>query len=225
MKRAASRTMSLAMAWMAVAMALAACQTSPAATVAKSATPQSIALQPNDVPDMQRCAVSGDVASVLKQEKAQSSPSYDRNATEWEQWKRQGATDAYFAVFGRTASDCAAASNASTGAPTGGLMVALVVEFRDTNGAARNFQRDSTLMGLGPGNIRFIQLAGGTTTYGQATGLGEDSAIGNAVVGGANYFVAMWQSKSFQSEFISYDLNVGDADTAVLAVNQRILQT
>jgi len=213
------------MAWMAVAMALAACQTSPAHSTARAPNPQSIALQPNDVPGMQRCAVSGDVVTVLKQEKAQRSPSYDRNATEWEQWKLQGATDAYFAVFGRTASDCAAASNASAGAPTGGLMVALVVEFRDTNVAARNFQRDSTLLGLGPGNIRFIQLAGGTTTYGEATGLGDDSAIGSAVVGGANYFVAMWQSKSFQSEFISYDLNVGDADTAVLAVNRRILQT
>jgi len=213
------------MAWMAVVMALAACQTSPAHSTATAPNPQSIALQPNDVPGMQRCAVSGDVVTVLKQEKAQRSPSYDRNATEWEQWKLQGATDAYFAVFGRTASDCAAASNASAGAPTGGLMVALVVEFRDTNVAARNFQRDSTLLGLGPGNIRFIQLAGGTTTYGQATGLGDDSAMGSAVVGGADYFVAMWQSKSFQSEFISYDLNVGDADTAVLAVNRRILQT
>jgi hypothetical protein len=182
-------------------------------------------LQPGDVPGMLRCDTSGDVTAVLNDERNRRSPAYDMNATEWEQWKRQGAIDAYFAVYGQTSADCAAASDASTGAPPGGVMVGLVVQFHDTSGAARNFQRESTLMGLGPRDIRFIELAGGTTTFGTATGLGADSVVGSATVAGADYFVAMWQSRRFESEFIGYDMAFADADNAVMDMNRRILQT
>jgi len=210
-------------ACLAVAAFLAACQSSPAPSGANLATPQSVTIQPGDVPGMQRCDTSGDVAAVLNQEKSQGSHGYDMHATEWEQWKRQGAVDAYFAVYGHTAADCAAASGTTTGAPTGGLMVGLVVQFKDTNGAARNFSRESTLMGLGPKDIRFIELAGGTTTFGSATGLGDDSVIGSAVVAGSAYFVAMWQNGRFESDFMGYDTGFTESDNAVLAMNKRII--
>jgi hypothetical protein len=214
--------MTRAVASLAVVLALAACQSPFAHPTAKSATPQSVSLQPGDVPGMQRCAISGDVISVLRDEKARMSPAYDMNATEWEQWRQQGAVDAYFAVYGATAADCAAASDSSTGAPTSGVMVGLVVQFQDSSGAARNFQRESTLLGLGPRDIRFIELAGGTTTFGAATGLGADSVVGSADVAGAKYFVAEWQSRSFQSAFIGYDMAYADADNAVMEMNHRI---
>jgi hypothetical protein len=214
--------MTRALACLAVAMVLCACQSPLGHAGANPATPQSITLQPRDVPGMQRCDTSGDVTTVLKQEKAQRSLGYDMHATEWEQWKQQGAVDAYFAVYGRSAADCAAASGATSGAPTGGLMVGLVVQFQDSNGAARNFQRDSTLMGLGPKDIRFIELAGGTTTFGSATGLGKDSVIGSAVVAGSDYFVAMWQNSRFESDFMGYDMGFIEPDNAVMAVNKRI---
>ena len=215
--------MSRALACLAVATVLAACQVPIGHTAAKAATPQSIALQPGDVPGMQRWDTSGDVTQVLQQEKAQASPGYDMHATEWEQWKRQGAVDAYFAVYGRRAADCAAASGSTSGAPTGGLMVGLVVQFRDSSGASRNFQRDSILMGLGPKDIRFIELAGGTTTFGSATGLGVDSVVGSAVVAGSDYFVAMWQHSRFESDFMGYDMGFIEPDNAVMAVNKRIV--
>ncbi|HZQ49132.1 MAG TPA: hypothetical protein VFB69_02380 [Candidatus Dormibacteraeota bacterium] len=213
-----------ALAWIAVAVVLCGCQSPFAKAAPKPVTPQSIVVQPGDLPSMQRCAISGDVNAVLNDEKARNSPDYDRNATEWEQWKQQGAVAAYFAVYGLTRADCDAASDASTGAPQGRLMVGLVVQFRDVDGAARNFQRESTLLGLGPRDIRFIELAGGTTTFGSATGLGVDSVVGSALVAGANYFVAMWQSNRFQSEFIGYDMTFADADAAVMDVNKRIPQ-
>lgn len=214
--------MTRAVVSLAVLLTLAACQAPAPHSAAKSATPKSISLQPGDVPGMQRCDITGDVIEVLNEEKARRSPAYDMNATEWEQWKQQGAVDAYFAVYGQTAADCAATSDSSTGAPTSGLMVGLVVQFQDTNGAARNFQRESTLMGLGPRDIRFIELAGGTTTFGTATGLGVDSVVGSADVAGSRYFVAMWQSRRFQSEFIGYDMAYEDADNAVMEMNHRI---
>src|SRR5439155_1061876 len=127
-----------------------ACETPSSRAAPKPATPQSIILQPGDLPGMHRCDTSGEVTAVLNLEKIRKSPAYDMNATEWEQWKRQGAIAASFAVYGRTAADCAAASGSTTGAPQGGLVVGLVVQFRDTNGAALNYRRDSTLMGLGP---------------------------------------------------------------------------
>ena len=219
------RAMSRALACLALALFVAACQSPSGRPNSAPATPQSLVLQPADLPGMHRCSVSGDMTAVLDGEKSQKSPAYDTNATEWEQWKRQGAVDAYFAVYGRTAADCAAASDGSTGAPQGGLMVGLVVQFQDTKGAARNFKRESSLMGLGPRDIRFIELAGGKTTFGSATGLGDESVVGSAVVAGADYFVAMWQSRRYQSELIGYDMAYADADNAVRDVNRRILQT
>ncbi len=216
-------TLFRALASLAVVLVLAACQAPLTHSSAKSATPQGIALQPGDLPGMQRCAVSGDVISVLNAEKSQGSPAYDVNATEWEQWKVQGAIDAYFAVYGQTSADCAAASDSSTGAPTSGVMAGLVVEFKDTGGAARNFQRESTLLGLGPRDIRFIELAGGTTTFGTATGLGRDSVVGTALVAGAHYYVAAWQNSRFQSEFLGYDMAYADADNAVHEMDHRIV--
>ena len=213
-----------ALALLVVATLLAGSHLAAGRPAPKAVTVQNVALQPGDVLGMQRCSVSGDVTTVLKNEKSRGSLSYDVNATEWEQWKRQGATDAYLAVYGRTASDCAAASDASTGAPTGALMVGLVVQFNDSARAASNFQRDSTLLGLGPKNIRFIELAGGTTTFGSATGLGVDSVVGSADVVGTDYFVAMWQNSRFESAFMGYDMAFADADNAVMEMNRRILQ-
>jgi hypothetical protein len=208
--------------WLSVALMLVACQAPLNRPTSKPATPQSLILQPTDLPGMHRCTASGEVTAVLDDEKNRKSPVYDVNATEWEQWKRQGAIGAYFAVYGRTPADCLAASDSTTGSPRGGLVVGLVVQFRDTDGAAVNYQRDSTLMGLGPKDIRFIELAGGVTTFGSATGLGAESAVGAAHIAGADYFVARWQSRSFQSAFISYDMAYADADNAVLDMNRRI---
>jgi hypothetical protein len=182
-----------------------------------------VVLQPGDVPGMMRCSTSGSVNTVLAQEKSERSLSYDMHATEWEQWRQQGATDAYFAVYGATAADCAAASASGTGAPQGALMVGLVVEFSDARLAAVNYRRDSTLMGLGPQDIRFIELANGTTTFGTATGLGPQSVIGSGLVAGTNYFIAMWQNKRFESDFIGYAVANSDADRAVHNMNRRIL--
>jgi hypothetical protein len=209
------------LACLAIALAVAGCQ-GPLAAPGKAATPQSVVLQPGDVPGMQRCATTGDVNTVLKEEKSEGSLAYAMNATEWEQWQRQGATDAYFAVYGATAADCAAVSAAGTGAPRGALMVGLVVEFRTAALAANNYQRASTLMGLGPQDIRFIELANGTTTFGTATGLGPQSIIGSGRVAGTNYFVALWQNKRFESDFIGYAVADSDADRAVLSMNRRI---
>src|SRR5206468_1546246 len=96
--------------------------------------------------------------------------------------KRQGAIAASFAVYGRTAADCAAASGSTTGAPQGGLVVGLVVQFRDTNGAALNYRRDSTPMGLGPRDVGFMEVAGGTTTFRQAAGVCSAGGYGPAPV-------------------------------------------
>lgn len=207
---------------LALALTIVGCQ-GPGVAQSNTATPQSVGLQSGDVPGMQQCATSGDVKVVLAEEKSERSLAYNMHATEWEQWRRQGASDAYFAVFGATRADCAAASAGGTGAPRGALMVGLVVEFQTVALAASNYQRDSTLMGLGPQDIRFIELANGTTTFGTATGLGPQSVIGSGLVAGTNYFVAMWQNKRFESDFIGYAVADSDADKAVLRMNRRIL--
>src|ERR1700686_2873878 len=128
---------------------------------AKPVSAQSIALQPGDVAGLQGCDTGGDMQTVLSKEKSIDTFLYDQNATEWEQWKTQGATEAYFAVYSRTAADCEVFSATGNGAPGGGLMAALVVKFKDTSASARNYQLASTLLGFGPRDITFIKLVGG----------------------------------------------------------------
>jgi hypothetical protein len=197
-----------------------ACQPAPAH--AKPITAQSIALQPGDVSGLQRCSGSGDVQSVLREEKSNNPIGYYQNSTEWEQWKTQGATEAYLAAYGRTPADCDALSSAGTGAPTGGLMAGLVVKFKDQAIAARTYGAGSSLLGFGPKDITFIKLVGGGVMTGTDTGLGPHSVIGTGAVAGTTYYFAFWQTKVMDSFFIAYDLPAADAEIAARSVNQRM---
>jgi hypothetical protein len=197
-----------------------ACQ--PLAAHPKPATAQSIALQPGDVSGLQRCDGSGSMQAVLSQEQTNNPTGYYQNATEWEQWKTQGATEAYLAAYGRTSADCDALSTAGEGAPSGGLMAGLVVKFKDQTIAARNYRAASTLLGFGPRDITFIKLVGGNVMTGTDTGLGPQSVIGTGSVGGATYYFAFWQTKVVDSFFIAYDLPAFEAQGAAENVNERM---
>ena len=188
----------------------------------KPLTAQSIALQPGDAAGLQGCDTAGDMQTVLRKEKSGGQIEYDHNATEWQQWKDQGATEAYFAAYGRTAADCDALSPIGAGAPRGGLMAGLVVKFKDAAVAARNYRAASTLLGFGPKDIAFIRLVGGSITTGSDTGLGPQSVIGSGSVVGSTYYFAFWQNKAFDSFFIAYDLPTFEAQGAAENVNQRI---
>jgi hypothetical protein len=200
-------------------LALAGC--APAAQ-AKSVTAQSIALQPGDVSGLKTCGGGGDIKTVLQNEKLSDKYGYDVNATEWEQWKTQGATEGYFAVYGKTAADCDAFTATGTGAPRGGLMAGLLVKFKDTAVAARNYRAASTLLGFGPRDITFIKLVGGRVTTGSDTGLGPDSVIGTGSAVGSTYYFAFWQMKAFDSFFIGYDVAAFEAQGAAENVNSRM---
>ncbi|MHB8588037.1 MAG: hypothetical protein ACYDA0_04175 [Candidatus Dormibacteraceae bacterium] len=198
------------------------CQPATAAAHPKPVTAQSIALQPGDVFGLQKCDGSGDVQTVLRKEKSNDPVGYYVNATEWEQWKTQGATEAYFAAYGRTSADCDALSAADIGAPSGGLMAGLVVKFKDATIAARTYRADSTLLGFGPKDITFIKLVGGSVLTGSDTGLGSQSVIGSGSVAGTTYYFAFWQNKVVDSFFIAYDLPAAAAEGATRNVNQRM---
>ncbi|MEO8746027.1 MAG: hypothetical protein ABI334_06450 [Candidatus Dormiibacterota bacterium] len=111
---------------------------------------------------------------------------------------------------------------AGGGAPRGGLMVGLVVKFKNESTAARIYRDSSTLLGFGPRDLTFIKLGGGTVTTGSDTGLGQRSEVGSASVAGTTYYVAFFQKRVFTSFLIAYDMNSTDAERAVLNVNNRI---
>jgi hypothetical protein len=203
-------------------VAIGACRTPGAANASKPDTVQSVALQSADVAGLQRCGESGSLATVLAQEKADNPMAYSVNATEWEQWRRVGAQDAYFAVFGRTAADCASLTQAGTGAPKGGLMAELVVGFKTDSVATRSYNSGSTLFGFGPRDMTFIRLSGGIVTTGSTTGLGADSAVGRASVLGTTYYFAFWQKKVFDSYLVAYDVQPFEADIATSTANDKI---
>jgi hypothetical protein len=202
-----------------VALALVGCQQ---AAAPKHVSAQSIALQPGDVAGLQKCDGSGDLQTVLREEKTNNPIGYSQNATEWEQWKTQGAIEAYFAAYGRTSADCNALTTLGVGAPSGGLMAALVVKFKDPAIAARTYRAGSTLLGFGPKDITFIRLAGGGVLTGVDTGLGPQSVIGRGAVADTTYYFAFWQNKMVDSYFIAYDLPAAEAEGATKSVNQRI---
>ena len=183
---------------------------------------QSIALQPGDVSGLQKCDGSGDLQTVLREEKSNNPTGYYKDSTEWEQWKTQGAIEAYFAAYGRTSGDCNALTTIGAGAPSGGLMAALVVKFKDPAIAARTYRAGSTLLGFGPKDITFIRLLGGGILTGGDTGLGPQSVIGSGSVADTTYYFAFWQNKMVDSYFIAYDLPAAEAEGAAKSVNQRI---
>jgi hypothetical protein len=198
------------------------CQFSGLATKEKPVTVQRVALQRSDVSGLQRCTWSGDVETVLLEEKSKNPSAYALNATEWQQWKRLGASDAYFAAYGRTVTDCEALSGSGTGAPSGGLLAALIVRFKSEATAVRTYRTNATLLGFGPKDIAFINLVGGTVTIGSATGLGQRSVIGSGSVTSSTYYFAFWQKKVFDAYLVGYDMPAADAHKAANDVNQRI---
>jgi hypothetical protein len=198
------------------------CQSSALTAKEKPVTVESIALRPGDVSGLQRCSGSGDMEAVLEDEKVHNPMAYNLNATEWEQWKSQGASEAYFALYGRTATDCDALSVWGSGAPSGGLMAALVVKFKSEAIATRTYGSNSTILGFGPSDIAFIMIVGGSVMTGSDTGLGPRSVIGSGSVAGTTYYFAFWQKKVFDSYFIAYDLPSAEARGAANNMNHRI---
>ena len=203
-------------------VASAGCQPAGPTAKQKPVTLQSIALQPGDVAGLQPCGASGDVEAVLQDEKSTNPYAYDVNSTEWAQWKRQGASDAYFAAYGRTAADCDALSPAGTGAPSGGLVISLIVKFKSDSKAEWTYGAASALLGFGPRDIEFIKLVGGIITTGSDTGLGPRSVIGSGSVPGTTFYFAFWQNKAFDSYVYAYDLASDLAQGAADDVNRRI---
>jgi len=183
---------------------------------------QSIALQPGDVSGLVKCARSGDIQTVITRERSDDQAAASQYAAEWEQWRTQGATEAYYAAYGQTSTDCDALSTIGAGAPTGGLIAGLVVTFKDQAIAARTYRADSTLLGFGPKDIAFIQLVGGSVMTGSSTGLGPESVVGSGYVSGATYYFAFWQKKVVDSFFIAYDMPSAVAEGAARRVNQRM---
>lgn len=198
------------------------CSAPARATHHETVTAQSVALQQGDVSGMQRCDGSGDIDTVLQNQKSKNPTAYLENAAVWTRSKKQGATDAYLAIYGRTPRDCAAMSALGSGAPTGGVVVGLVIKFKDEAIAARGYSAGATLFGLGPQDIRFISLAGGSVTTGLDTGLGTQSRVGRGTVAGSTYYFAFWQNKDFDVDFMGYDVATIDADAAVRDMNGRI---
>ncbi|HSS93160.1 MAG TPA: hypothetical protein VLR46_04120 [Candidatus Dormibacteraeota bacterium] len=205
-----------------IVLAAVACQYSGPTAKGNPVTAESIALRSGDASGLQRCGGSGDVEAVLRGEKARDPMAYNLNATEWEQWKSQGASDAYFAVYGRTAADCDALSVSGAGAPSGGLMAALVVKFKSEAIAARTYGSKSTILGFGPRDIAFIMLVGGSVMTGSDTGLGPRSVIGSGSAAGTSYYFAFWQNNVFDSFFTAYDLPSADARGAANKMNHGI---
>jgi hypothetical protein len=205
-----------------ILLSLIGCQPTGLRVKEKPVTAQSIAPQPGDVSGLQRCSGSGDLETVLRSEKSNNPMAYDLNFTEWQQWKNLGASDAYFIVYGRTAVDCDSLSVSGTGAPSGGLIAALIVKFKTEAVAARTYGVNSTLLGFGPKDIAFIKLVGGSITTGSDTGLGPRSVIGSGSVAGATYYFAFWQNKVFDSFLGAYDVASSSALGAADNVNERI---
>ncbi len=213
-----------ALLYVALLLVVAACQGPHSVAQQKPLTAESVTLQAKDVPGMLRCDASGDLDSVLRQEKSSGSASYQNNAYEWLLWKRAGATEGYLAVYGTSPADCSAVSGRSSGAPTGGLVVGLVVKFKNAASADRIYRTDADFLGFGPKDLIFIKSAGGTVTTGSRTGLGGESAVGSGLVAGATYYFALWQNKTFESDVLAYNVASADADKAVKNMNRRILQ-
>src|SRR5579864_5226000 len=109
-------------------------------------TASTVAVQQADVPtDMVRCDLSGDIQSFIQKEQVPDPSTSKSAANEWSQAQTNGATAAYAAIYTDSKSHCTDFANGRSdpAAVPYRLVIAFVLQFKDTKSAANTYSNDS----------------------------------------------------------------------------------
>ena len=200
-------------------VALVACGGSNASTVPTAA---SVAAQSGDLPKgMTQCDLTGDIESFVSKEKTPDPQAAKSISDDWQQAKKDGATDAYAALYTDSKAHCDAikGSGADLGAAAYKLVVNFVVEYRDEKSAVAVYKGQAPIFGFNPNELR---TGGGGVVEGTKTGLTQNSIALTQPVGNQLFYIAIWQDKQFVVILAILNVDANAAKNVAVRENSRI---
>jgi hypothetical protein len=205
-------------AFVILALALAASGCGSSAPPAQGATAASVSVQPGDVPaGMVKCDLSGDMDSFLAKEKTADPATYQSTKAEWVDAKSKGATSAYVAIYADSKAHCDAikSNGPDIGAASYKLVINFVIQFKDEASAAKGYTSEKIF------NISAADLKSNGTgaVQGTKTGLSANSIVLDTPIVNQHYYIAVWQNKAFM--VILAVLNVDSASAKKVATSEN----
>lgn len=199
--------------------ALAACGGSNAPS---GPTSSSVSVQPGDLPKgMTQCDLTGDIGSFVSKEQTPDPQAAKTISDDWQQAKKEGATEAYAALYTDSNAHCAAikGSGADLGAATYKLVVNFVIEYRDEKSAVAVYKGQQPILGFNPSELR---TGGGGVVEGTKTGLTENSIALTQPAGNQLFYIAIWQNKQFVVILAILNVDASAAKNTAVRENGRI---
>lgn len=185
-------------------------------------TTATVAAQPGDLPKgMTQCDLTGDINSFVSREQTPDPQAAKTIGDDWQQAKKDGATDGYAALYTDSKAHCDAikGSGADLGAATYKLVVNFVVEYRDEKTAAAEYNGPQSILGFSPSELR---TGGGGVVEGAKTGLTENSIALTQPAGNQLFYVAIWQNKRFVVILAILNVDATAAKNVAVRENSRI---
>jgi hypothetical protein len=196
-----------------------ACGTS--SSVPQGPTAASVAVQPSDLAaGMQKCNISGDIASFLNSSKIKDPSTYSSTKKSWDDAQKHGATAAYVAFYTDSAAHCTALETNTSDVSSANYKVAInfVIQFTDEAAAAKGYTSES-IFGFSAASLTG---GGAPTQQGAQTGLSPNSIVISVSIASTSYYVAVWQKKAFMVILAIVNIDPASAKKAALAENGRI---
>jgi hypothetical protein len=202
-----------------VLLAVAACGTP--STTPEGPTASSVAVQSGDLPaGMQKCSVSGDIASFLSSAKSKDPSTYASFKKFWDEAQTNGATAVYIAMYTDSSAHCSALESNTSDISTADykLGINFVVQFKDEASAAKAYTSES-IFGFSTASLTG---GGAPALQGAQTGLSPNAVVLSVAVANISYYVAVWQNKAFMVILAIVNVDPAAAKKAALAENGRI---
>jgi hypothetical protein len=185
----------------------------------RSASAESISLQPRDIAGLQRCPQTGTWDSYIAKEKTSDPADYPGDVAARDALRTFGLTQAYVSVYSDNRSECPFFPPA---APKGRLVYVFSFKFKATVTAEWLYGINLKDFKLGGLFLDQLPANGGTVNQGSVTGLGEASTVATITVANIKYFEADWSNKFFYVVVYGLNLSTADGTTAAQRINGRI---
>jgi hypothetical protein len=201
------------------ALLFVACAT-PGGVGQQEATAKDVAADSQDFPGMQSCPESGTWDEYLAALQKSDPNSYDSEKKDWDDMKAAGATEGYVSSYAEKPEECGRLS--SNMEITGKAAYVFAVHFKDEASAQASYKKSADTFHLSDSDVNNIKAVGGTVTEGSGTGLGDNSIVVSASVGGFGLYISLWQKKKFLAAIIGLNVAQPDGKAATQRVDGRI---
>lgn len=185
-------------------------------------TASSVSAQPSDVPGgLMRCDLSGDVNNFIAREASPDPSTSQSTKSSWDDARKNGATDAYVALYADSNAHCAdlKSSQTTVGSATYKLIVNFVVQYKDEKSASDAFTGNQKLFDFSPSGLRGSGMA---TAEGTKTGLTANSIVLDQALATQHFYIAVWQNKAFLVILAILNVDSTASQKVALAENGRI---